>query len=497
MALAAGVIGLAAVAHAADDTARFYGTWKTSFLYNGQTVTMLSVHDANGYKNYVVTPTGNQPFGDGTFSAANGKWTSSAAAPNDGGAYHFINASTVVCTNSAGQSVTWRREKAAPTTPTPPPGLNNPPTPTPQAPPQQGPKAEFVPDPSLSPQVNAAFRALREKDYNTAWRGLMAEAQKGDADAEAGVGMMLFNNQNPPGTGYYAQCEKWLTSSANKGNVHGMYFLAMYYNEVGKNLSQGINPGVNNYVAPAQRAEAEKKFALARMWFQRAADKGDGYAMANLAIMVDSGIGGPRDPAYAAQLRAQSAKLVDPNYKKRALDNPSYQAMTMAWQAGHYADALKTAQEQAAKGDASAQALLGKAYYEGVGVPRNYSTALNWNNKAVAQNNPDAMFILGLMYEHGRGVPQDLDRALKLFDRAGELGQRYAQMEAKGMRMQGEANRTAALAHGNSSSEDIACQTAGGVSTPGACIRGGENIDPFNPYAGSEPSAPEPVEPTE
>ena len=55
VAVAAGLIGLATVARAADDTARFYGTWKTSFLYNGQTVTMVSVHDASGYKNYVVT----------------------------------------------------------------------------------------------------------------------------------------------------------------------------------------------------------------------------------------------------------------------------------------------------------------------------------------------------------------------------------------------------------------------------------------------------------
>jgi hypothetical protein len=50
------------------------------------------------------------------------------------------------------------------------------------------------------------------------------------------------------------------------------------------------------------------------------------------------------------------------------------------------------------------------------------------------------------------------------------------------MRLQGESNRIAALAHANSSTEDIACQTAGGISSPGSCVRGGQNIDPFNPY---------------
>jgi hypothetical protein len=264
VAVAASLLGLTAITRAADDTARFYGTWKTSIPYNGQTVTLVSEHDASGYKNYVVTPSGNQPAGDGTFSAANGKWSSSAAAPNNIGVYHFLNNNAVVCTNAVGQVVTWRRDKSAQAAPTPSPGPEEPSAPQPNPPPPHQRKAEYAPDPSLSPEVNAAFKALTEKDYNSAWRGFMAGAQKGDADGEAGVGMMLFNKVNPPGTGYYAQCEKWLLASANQDNVHGMFFLGRYYYEVGRNLSQGINPGVNDYVAPSQRAEAEQKFALSR-----------------------------------------------------------------------------------------------------------------------------------------------------------------------------------------------------------------------------------------
>jgi TPR repeat protein len=195
--------------------------------------------------------------------------------------------------------------------------------------------------------------------------------------------------------------------------------------------------------------------------------------MANLAIMVDSGTGGPRDPAYAAQLRAQAAKVVDPSYKKRALDNPTYRAMTMAWQAGHYADAINAAQEQAAKGDPSSEALLARAYYEGVGEPRNCSAALHWANKAAAQNNADGMFILGLIYEHGCGVNQDLDKALGLFDKAGALGNRYAQMEAKGMRIQGEADAQAAR-------YAAVCRKAGGYVDGPLCISGGMAIDPYH-----------------
>ena len=116
MALIAGSIGLAAPAQAADDTARFYGKWKTTLDYNGQGVPFVSVHDASGYKNYVLIPQGSADVGDGNFSAVDGKWTASAAAPNDSGTYKFMDANTVYCTNATGQGVLWQRDN----TPLPP-----------------------------------------------------------------------------------------------------------------------------------------------------------------------------------------------------------------------------------------------------------------------------------------------------------------------------------------------------------------------------------------
>ena len=91
---------------------------------------------------------------------------------------------------------------------------------------------------------------------------------------------------NQPGAGDGAQCEKWLQLSANQGNTKGMTFLAKYYYDDGVNIAGGINPGVNNApIPPALRAQAEKRFALARQWYEKAADKGDGYAMGSLAVM--------------------------------------------------------------------------------------------------------------------------------------------------------------------------------------------------------------------
>jgi len=483
---------LVPAARGADDTARFYGAWKTTVPYNGQTITLISVHNASGYTNYVVMSNGNNPAGSGTFSAANGHYTAQAPPPNDSGTYRFLNNDTMVCTNAAGQTATWKRTtmpKAAPTpTPGPPPGPAPTPRPAPVAPqgPAPGTRANatpsgFVPDPHESALINAAGEANSRKDYKTAWADFTQAAQQGDSSGEAGLGAMLFFKTNPPGTGYYAQAEKWLLASANHGNVHGMDILAQFYYRGGVNIAGGINPGVNHApIPPALQAQADVQFAKARSWFEQSAAKGDGYAMGNLATMLDAGVGGPRDPARAQQVRAQmNAANSDADYVKKQNTDTTGSAMKVSWMSGHYADAIKAAQAGAAKGDANAEALLGRAYYEGLGVPQNRTEAKKWLTLAVNQNQPDAMFFLGLMEEYGRGIPQNVPGALALFDRAAALGQHYADMEAAGMRMQGEAAAQAARAHGTV--EDVACSTAGGVSVGGGeCIRGGSNIDPFN-----------------
>jgi len=105
-----GLVGHPPAANAADDTARFYGQWKTTVNMNGQTVVIISVHDANGFVNYVGSPTGFTFAGSGAYSAANGIWFAAAPPPNNGGTYHFVDNNTVVCSNAAGQTVTWRRD---------------------------------------------------------------------------------------------------------------------------------------------------------------------------------------------------------------------------------------------------------------------------------------------------------------------------------------------------------------------------------------------------
>jgi hypothetical protein len=100
---------------AADDTARFYGTWTASIPVNGASVTLRSVHDQQGYHNTWVSAAGTADGGSGTFSAANGTYYTNAPQPNDTGTYRFTDANTVVCTNAAGVTVKYQRIAQLPT----------------------------------------------------------------------------------------------------------------------------------------------------------------------------------------------------------------------------------------------------------------------------------------------------------------------------------------------------------------------------------------------
>jgi Caspase domain len=157
-ALTAGLMGLAPAARAADDTARFFGQWKTTFPFNGQTVTIISLHDANGYRNYVVTPTGFTFAGSGAFSAGNGIWFAAAPPPDNGGTYRFVDNNTAICSNAMGQTVTWKRDSTPLAQGIAPPALPEPTTLTsqPRVAAQHVPRGTTVPSPKLSGHEESA-----------------------------------------------------------------------------------------------------------------------------------------------------------------------------------------------------------------------------------------------------------------------------------------------------------------------------------------------------
>jgi TPR repeat protein len=81
----------------------------------------------------------------------------------------------------------------------------------------------------------------------------------------------------------------------------------------------------------------------------------------------------------------------------------------------------------AQEGDAEAQYKLGKMYYDGEGVTKNYQKAVEWLRKAAGQGLDKAQNSLGYMYANGYGVTKDYQKAVEWYRKAAEQGLDKAQ----------------------------------------------------------------------
>ena len=79
------------------------------------------------------------------------------------------------------------------------------------------------------------------------------------------------------------------------------------------------------------------------------------------------------------------------------------------------------------KEDAETQFLLGKRYYEGSGVKKDYVEAVRWFRKAAEQGHTRAQYMLGTCYFRGEGVTRDFTEAVKWYRKAAEKGNAEAQ----------------------------------------------------------------------
>ena len=70
-------------------------------------------------------------------------------------------------------------------------------------------------------------------------------------------------------------------------------------------------------------------------------------------------------------------------------------------------------------------------YYQGQGVPQDYTEANRWYLKAAEQGDVRAQYSLGYMYAKGQGVPQDYIEARRWYRKAAEQGNPEARRALK------------------------------------------------------------------
>jgi len=91
-------------------------------------------------------------------------------------------------------------------------------------------------------------------------------------------------------------------------------------------------------------------------------------------------------------------------------------------------------EELAKKGDVDAQFKLGKCYYTGSGITRDYPAAAHWFGKAAEQGNDKAQHWLATMYEYHIGIPMDLNKAIELYSKAAAQGHEEAQKRLEALK---------------------------------------------------------------
>ena len=83
--------------------------------------------------------------------------------------------------------------------------------------------------------------------------------------------------------------------------------------------------------------------------------------------------------------------------------------------------------ELAEQGDAKAQTELGKCYYNGKNVAKDYAEAFKWFQKAADNGYAEGQYRLGRMYNYGEGINKNKEIAVKLYRQAAQQGYPYAQ----------------------------------------------------------------------
>lgn len=147
-------------------------------------------------------------------------------------------------------------------------------------------------------------------------------------------------------------------------------------------------------------------FKKARELLLLETEKGNGFAMHDLAKMYLDGLGVPNDESsaeeyFAKALRAFLDKL--PSEKK-----PAYM-----------------------------QYRIGKMYQQGYGTEQDYTEAALWFQKSVDLGNQYSAYSLASLYYYGNGVEQDYHRAYELYLFAAEKGNAYAQYQLAQMLNEG------------------------------------------------------------
>jgi uncharacterized protein len=254
-----------------------------------------------------------------------------------------------------------------------------------------------------------ADAAYERGDYATALRLYRPPAVRGNAYAQASLGMMYETGHGVPQD--YAAAASWYRKAADQGFVMAQSMLGVMYYK-GEGVSQD--------------------FVQAYAWFDQAItslaasetdyrNKTIGLRDIVAAKMTPSQLSEAQKLAAERRLRLANAS------RTAAVAAGAFKDGLNASKRGDYATAMRIWRPLANQGDAAAQASLGFMYDDGHGVAQDYAAAAGWYRKAADQGFAPGQFNLGNMYRTGHGVAQDDAAAMSWYRKAADQGHVTAQ----------------------------------------------------------------------
>ncbi|PKC66514.1 HCP-like protein [Rhizophagus irregularis] len=192
----------------------------------------------------------------------------------------------------------------------------------------------------------------------------------------------------------------WYQKSAENGNKHAQFYLGKCYEE-----GKGI----------------EKDGFKAFECYEKAVKNGNKFAQLSLGYYYDNGIGTQVDEEKAIEWYEKSA-IQEYDSAQLCLGFLYKRKKKESKKSFHWF-------EKAAKnGSKVAQFYLGKYYYYGTGIEKDYGKSFEWYEKSAKQGDNNALYALANLYMKGRGTEKNLEEASYLIEKAAKKGNKFAQL---------------------------------------------------------------------
>lgn len=259
------------------------------------------------------------------------------------------------------------------------------------------------------------------RDVEGAAKRLRLAAEYGLADAQSLLGACYSKGEGVPQD--YKEAAKWYRLAAEQGRAEAQYNLGLSYAR-GEGVPQDY---ANAYawinLAAAQEHAAATQARTVILGKMTLAQIAEGQRL--FLRYTDTP---PKPGGNVPTEEGIDDWTITPSPNNQSNDDDLITACPAPPLMSPGQNELSAWRQKAERGDAAAQYKLGRAYYEGQGVPQDCKKAANWFRLAAEQGDVAAQTEMGLSFYHGKGARQNYKEAVKWFRLAAERGNSAAQV---------------------------------------------------------------------